>query len=182
MIPSLLGLVLLGQGPRPQAVCLDLQGRRVIPLAAPAPKATVLIFYIAHCPIAQKMTPEINRIYKEFQGRGVRFYMVHEDTSLSSAEVAKEAKSFGLMPQVLIDKWHSQMKLSGARTSPEAFVYDTGAGLRYKGRITDLFFGIGQMKPKATTRDLHDALEIVVDGKKTDIAPTPAIGCVLPKS
>lgn len=179
---ALLTAALIAQRPASEAVCLDLKGNQVIPLqrTARTPKATVLIFYIAHCPIAQKMTPEINRIYNEFQPRGVKIYLIHEDTSLTAKQVAQEAKEFGLKPQVLIDKWHTQAKRSGAKVSPEAFVYDQTMTLKYQGRISDLFYGLGKMNPKPTAHDLKNALASLLKGKSPNPSKTSAIGCVLP--
>lgn len=170
---------MLGQAPKPAPTCVDLKGARVSPLSKPAPKATVLIFYLAHCPISQKMTPEINRIHKEFSGKGVKVYMIHEDLTLSNAEVAKEAKDFGLLPTVLIDKWQTQMKMSGVKISPEAVVYDSQHRIQYQGRISDLFYGLGKMRPKVTSRDLRDAVASVLEGKPVKTKKTEAIGCVL---
>lgn len=170
----------MGQMKPPVATCVDLKGNQITPLQKPAPKATVLIFYLAHCPISQKMTPEINRIYKEFSTKGVRIYMIHEDLVLTNAEVAKEAKEFGLLPPVLIDKWQTQKKMSGVKISPEAVVYDSQHRIQYQGRISDLFYGLGKMRPKVTSRDLRDAVASVVEGKPVRVKKTEAIGCILP--
>lgn len=181
MLAALLGITILGQGPAPVATCVDLKGNQVVPLQAKSKKATVLIFYLAHCPISQKMTPEINRIYKEFSGKGAQFYMIHEDLTLSNQEVAKEAKDYSLLPPVLIDKWRTQMKISDAKTSPEAVVYDGQMRIQYQGRINDQFYGLGKMRPKVTSRDLRDAVASVVEGKPVRVKKTEAIGCILPK-
>lgn len=164
---------------------MDLKGKTLIPLSraqAKPPKATVLIFYLAHCPISQKLTPEINRIHHEFSARGVKIYMVHEDLTLTKAEVANEAKAFALAPTILIDKWRSQKKMSGVTISPEAVVYDSKFQPRYKGRINNLFYGLGKMRPKATSRDLRNAIASVLAGKAPTPSETQAIGCILPKS
>ena len=182
MISALVLAVAIAQAPKTDAVCLDLAGRQIVPLSRKTPsKATVLIFYIAHCPISQQMTPEINRVYKEFSPKGVRFFMVHEDLTLPNSEVAKEAKSYGLLPTVVVDRWRSQLKQSGAGTSPEAFVYDSALMPTYQGRITDLFYDLGKMRPKARTRDLRDAISSTLAGTVKRVKRTDAIGCVLPR-
>jgi hypothetical protein len=185
MLTTMIAMAILRQGPRPDAVCVDLQGNRVVPLnrmASPLPKATVLIFYLAHCPIAQKMTPEINRLYKEFTPKGIRFYMIHEDATLSDKDVKSQAEAFGLLPQVLIDKWKTQMKVSGAVTSPEAFVYNSEFRMTYRGRISDLFYGLGRMRPSATKRDLRDGILATLAGQAWTDHDAPAVGCILPKN
>lgn len=184
MLAGALAITLLIQGrPAPSAMCVDLAGKSVAPLARQAkpPKATVLIFYLAHCPISQKMTPEINRIHQEFTPKGVKVYMVHEDLTLSADEVAKEAKDFGLKPPVLIDKWRAQMKMSRVTISPEAVVYDHNMKAKYTGRISNLFYGLGKMRPKATSRDLRDAIAGVLAKKPVASPKTEAVGCILPK-
>jgi hypothetical protein len=184
MLAGAIAATLLLQGPSPNAVCVDLSGKTVTPLArlkTGQPKAIVLIFYLAHCPISQKLTPEINRVHQEFSSKDVKFYLVHEDLTLTNKEVAFEAKSFGLKPTIVIDKWRTQMRSSGAKISPEAVVYDQNLRLRYRGRISDLFYGLGKMRSKATSRDLRDAIADVVAGKSFPIRQTEAIGCILPK-
>jgi len=176
---------MLAQRPAADAVCLDLKNQQVVPLQRTQihpPKATVLIFYLANCPISQKLTPEINRVYNEFSGKGVKFYMVHEDLTLSNQEVAHEAKNYALLPQVVVDKWRTQQKQSGAQTSPEAAVYDSNFRLRYQGRISNLFYDLGKMRPKATSRDLRDAVADILAGKDFPLRRADAIGCILPKS
>lgn len=184
MLASMIAMSALAQGPTAEAACLDLKGNQVIPLsrlANPKPKATVLIFYLASCPIAQKMTPEINRLYKEFSPKGVQFYLIHEDLTMASNEVQKHATEYGLLPAILIDKWRTQMKRSGATISPEAAVYDSGLRETYRGRINDLFYGLGKMKPAATQHDLRDAILGTLSGKVQGNANAPAVGCILPK-
>jgi thiol-disulfide isomerase/thioredoxin len=183
LISSVVAAMLLGQ--KPEAACLDLKGNMVVPLQRSqqaSTKATVLIFYLAHCPISQKLTPEINRLYQEFQPQGVKFFMVHEDLTLTNSEVKHEAVSFGLKPAIIVDKWKTQMKMSGATISPEAALYDSNMNLRYRGRINDLFYGLGKMRPKATQHDLRVAIKDVLLGKLKGIRETKAIGCILPKT
>lgn len=185
MLAALLGITLIGQRPISDAVCVDLKGQQVVPMnsrARSSNRATVLIFYLAHCPISQKLTPEINRVFQEFSPKGVQFYMIHEDLTLSSSEIAQEAKNFGLLPPILIDKWRTQMKRSGASISPEAVVYDGGFRMTYRGRINDQFFDLGKMRPKVTKRDLREAIIEAMAGTSTGVKLTAAVGCVLPKS
>lgn len=167
----------------PDAVCVNLKGEQVVPLArmSPAPKATVLIFYILHCPISRKYTPEINRIYRDYSKKGVRFYLIHEDLDLSNADVAKEAREYGLLPPILVDKWRAQMRRSGATMSPEAAVYDSNMLLRYLGRIDDRWITLGNQRPKPTSPDLRIAIDSVISGRVPIVRKTQAIGCVLPK-
>ncbi len=175
--------ILLGQ--RPEAACVDLKGNMVVPLQKNQrvpPKATVLIFYLAHCPISQKLTPEINRLYQEFQTQGVKFFMVHEDLTLTNSEVKHEAVAFGLKPSIVVDKWKTQMKMSGATISPEAALYDSNMNLRYRGRISDLFYGLGKMRPKVTQHDLRLAIKDVLQSKIAGVRETKAIGCILPRA
>ena len=168
----------------PDAVCVDLKGNSVTPLSKtnPAAKAKVLIFYIAECPISRKYTPEINRIYRRYSPKGVRFYMIHEDLEMTSGQVAKHAKEFGLEPPILVDKWRTQMKRSGATMSPEAAVYDEQNRLQYLGRIDDRWITLGNQRPKPTKHDLTEAIDGVLAGRVGTTKRAPALGCVLPKS
>jgi transposase-like protein len=183
MLASLIVVAMTSQTPMPDAACLDLAGNMVVPLArtSPPPKGTVLIFHIMQCPISRKYTPEINRIYQEYSKKGIRFYMIHEDLEMTPADVAKEAKEFGLLPPILIDKWRSQLRRSGATMSPEAAVYDAQMRLTYLGRIDNRWITLGNSRPKPTVLDLRNAIDGVLLGKSGQVVKQPAIGCVLPK-
>jgi hypothetical protein len=54
-----------------------------------------------------------------------------------------------------------------------------GGRIVYRGRIDDRYVDLGVERPKATTRDLADALAAVVSGKPVPQAVTQAVGCFI---
>ncbi len=47
----------------------------------------------------------------------------------------------------------------------------------YRGRIDDTYTTFGKRRPEPTTRELRDALEAVIAGKKPKVTKTDSVGC-----
>ena len=56
----------------------DLDNRAVDPFkAAGGAKATVFLFTSTDCPISNRYAPEVQRVYRAFAPKGVRFFLVY---------------------------------------------------------------------------------------------------------
>src|SRR5438128_1061080 len=77
---------------KPDSVVVkDVEGRSVRPLAGKARKAT-LLFFIAHdCPISNGYAPEMARICKAYEARGVTTYVVYVERDIKPADARKHA-------------------------------------------------------------------------------------------
>ena len=64
--------------------------------------------------------------------------------------------------------------------TPESAVFNAAGRLVYHGRIDDRVVDFGKERPAPTQRDLHDAIEAALAGKKPRSASAPAIGCRIP--
>ncbi len=76
--------------PRPETF-VDIKGATHYPLDSKDTKAVVFIFTSVDCPVANYYSSEINAIVKDFAGKPVRFYLVHADPNLTSADAVKHA-------------------------------------------------------------------------------------------
>ena len=150
------------------------------PFAADGRKATVLIFLMHDCPVANSMAPEMARLAKEFGDKGVRFFGVY--TSESAAEIATHRKDYALPFPGLQDANGALAKRAGATRVPEAAVFSAGGELLYRGRINDRAVKLGVTRPVARKHDLRLALEAVLAGRKPEQKFTEAVGCYLPAS
>lgn len=66
------------------------------------------------------------------------------------------------------------------RVMPEVVVYDQkNSKMIYKGRIDNLFAGLGKRRNRASEHDLKVVLEMIVAGKAVDYHETQAFGCFL---
>lgn len=183
MLSGLVGLLAMGQLAMPtkpiQISALDIAGvKRAIP--DPSSKATLVIFVMTDCPIANRMAPEISRICQDYTSKGVAVRLAYVDATASAADVEKHLKSYGHSCPAYLDTTRALAKKLGATVSPEAVVLDSKGKMMYRGRINDLYEGgHGKPKPKATVQDLRVALDEVLAGKKVTNPVVGAIGCFI---
>ncbi|AWM36395.1 Thiol-disulfide oxidoreductase ResA [Gemmata obscuriglobus] len=165
---------------KPPLSLRDIDGKSHTPLTVGDAKANVFLFTTTDCPIANGYSPEIAAIAKDFAARGVQFYAVQVDAGLTVEDARRHAKEFGLTVPVLIDTKHELVAATGATRTPEAVVLLPDGTVAYRGRINDLYAGLGKKRPAPKTHDLRDALTAVLDGKPVLNARTEAVGCSIP--
>ena len=113
----------------------------------------VVTFTGADCPISKLYRPKLDRLARQYEGKGVAFMTVNDAESPLVA---------------LLD----------ARRTTEVFVLDDGCVLRYRGAIDDQY-GIGYAKDAATRSYLTDALDALLAKKAPPVAATEAPGCAI---
>lgn len=142
-------------------------------------RATVLLFISTECPYSNRYAPEIQRIYKEFTPRGVRFWLVYPSRADTPPVIAKHLNAFGYPDIVLRDRSNPLLRLATPTVTPEAVVYDAAGTRVYQGRIDDRFVELMKERPAPTTHDLEQALASVLAGKTVVPATTQAVGCFI---
>lgn len=158
---------------------VDVHGRVQQPVACTA-VATTLIFITNDCPIANSYAPEINHIVREYEPRGVEFYLVHVDASLPANQARQHAEDYGYVCPVLMDPRHQLVHAVGATRTPEAAVISTSRRVEYIGRIDDRYIDFGKKRFTPTKRDLRDALDAVLDGRAVTNPRVMPVGCDIP--
>jgi hypothetical protein len=154
--------------------------RRPLAEHAADAKAVAFIFIAVDCPISNGYAPEINRIIADYTQRGVAFYLVYADPTVTAAAVTKHASDFGYTCPALLDPQHVLVRKVGATVTPEAAVFSPGGGTPlYRGRIDDLYLELGKKRFAPTTHDLRDALDAIMQGRPVTTPVTRAIGCDL---
>jgi peroxiredoxin len=153
-------------------------GRTLSPLASHAKKATVLVFLMHDCPVTNATAPELARLAAEFAPKGIQFFGVY--AAETAEEIAAHRTDYGLPFDGLLDPELKLAKFAGATRAPEAAIISPDGALLYRGRIDDRATKPGTMRPTAKRRDLHLALEAVVEGRLPEPRFTASIGCYLP--
>jgi hypothetical protein len=143
----------------------------------PPGKATVLFFVLHDCPISNGYAPEIGRIAREYEGRGVACYVVQNDPAVDEQALRQHAREYGFPCPVLHDRQRELARRVGATVAPEAAVVTAGGTLRYLGRIDDRYAGLGKERNEATVRDLRLALDAVLEERPVAAPRTEAVGC-----
>ncbi|HLJ16047.1 MAG TPA: thioredoxin family protein [Bryobacteraceae bacterium] len=163
----------------PQFALTDTAGQVHTSAEWAAKQAVVLFFVTTDCPLSNTYVPEMNRIAHEYGPRGVAFYAVQGDATISASEVRRHAKEFGYTFPYLLDAQESLATFTGATTTPEVAVLSPHGEVRYLGRIDNLVEDFGKQRLRATEFDLRDALDAVLAGKVVPHPRTPAIGCAI---
>lgn len=142
-------------------------------------RATVLVFISTECPYSNRYAPEIQRIYKHFSAKGVRFWLVYPNRDDTPALIAKHLKEYGYPDIVQRDRNNPFVKSATPAVTPEAFVFDGAGTLAYHGRIDDRFVELMRERPAPKTHDLEQALTAVLAGKPVVPSSTQAVGCFI---
>jgi peroxiredoxin len=185
MLQTLLNLVLAGGVVvSASAVSLqfqlhDIQGAVHSPSEWAGQKAILLFFVIQDCAVVNSYVPEMNRIAKAYQGRGVRSYAVQADSSASLPVTAAYSRAYRYDFPLLMDPHQILVRLAGATVTPQAVILSPEGAVLYRGRIDNRIEDFGTQRPKATVQDLRDALDDVLAGRPPRVHSTRSIGCAI---
>lgn len=181
VIAMALGTALLAAPPEKSLEFTDLNGKTHTPLAVTDHKASVLFFVLPDCPISNAYAPEVNRIIEDYTRQGIVAFVIYVDPDMTRDDAKKHATDFGYKCPVLLDTSLQLVQQTGVTIAPEVAVVGPDGQRRYRGRIDNLYAGLGKRRPKATVRDLRDALDAILSGKPVPNETTPAIGCYIAK-
>lgn len=171
----------LSPGKDAAIVVKDLSGANVRPLADSGQKATLFIFVMHECPVANGYAPEIGRIVSEYSVKGVRCFVTYVEGDLTPEQARQHARDYSFPSGALLDPQHLIVKAVGATISPQAAVLSPAGELLYRGRIDDRVADFGKRRPEPTQRDLRLALDAILAGKPVPTRLTKAIGCYIPE-
>jgi tetratricopeptide (TPR) repeat protein len=147
--------------------------------AQPDIKATAYVFTTIDCPIANRYAPELQRLHRQFAGRGIAFRLVYVNPRESDAAIGEHVRTFGYAMDTLRDSSHALVKKFGITVTPEAAVVDARGQLVYRGRIDDRYADIGVDRVQPTRRELHDVLKAIDEGRSVLVPSAPAVGCIV---
>jgi thiol-disulfide isomerase/thioredoxin len=173
-----LGILAVGSA---SAQVRDIDGHPFTPFG-PADKARVLFFVATDCPVSNSYAPDIQRICKEYGGKGVSCSLSYEDVRVDAAAVRSHLAAYGYRDiPVAIDADRALADRVHASITPEAFVIDAKGKIRYQGRIDNLYTALGKTRQVVTEHDLTNALDAVLSGRSVPRTKTEAIGCFIPR-
>ncbi len=160
----------------------DVSGKERKPFDLGADRASVLIFVLHDCPIANAYAPEISRIAAAYKTQPVRLALVYVDPDLTLKEINRHRKEYGHEGYTaFFDRKHQLVKATVAEVTPEAAVIDSSGRIAYRGRISNLYADYGKRRREATRHDLRAAIDAVLAGRPVATPRTEALGCFIPK-
>jgi peroxiredoxin len=148
------------------------------PFANDGRRATVLVFLMHDCPVANASSPAVARLAEEFGARGVKFFGIY--ATETAVEIAAHRAEYKLPFPGLLDPECQLARRAGATRVPEAAVFSPGGELLYRGRIDDRATQPGSMKPVPSREDLRLTLDAILAGRIPEPRTTEAVGCYLP--
>ena len=142
-------------------------------------KATVVMFLCNHCPYVIHVNPELVRLAREYQAKGVSFVGISSNDVEKYPEDAPDkmtifAHEEGYTFPFLYDESQAVARAYDAACTPDFYVFDSDLRLVYRGRLDG-------SRPKndlpLTGTDLRAALDAVLAGQAVTEKQYPSGGC-----
>jgi peroxiredoxin len=156
----------------------DIAGKRVSLSDFKDKKAIALVFLGTQCPINNAFMPRLGELHKVYAGRGVQFLGINSNVQDTAERVAEHARKFEIPFPVLKDDGNRVADQLNVQRTPETLVLDATGVIRYRGRIDDQY-GIDYKRAQPTRRDLAEALDEVLAGKRVTVPLTEVPGCYI---
>jgi mono/diheme cytochrome c family protein len=141
-------------------------------------KGIILAFFGATCPISGKLGPELARLEKDAQARGIKMQLVCPVAVETTDDIQKFISTHELKSPVAHDKDGVITAALAASTTTEVFLLDASRTLVYRGAVNDQY-GLGYAKEAPTQTYLRHAITAMLAHTAPEIAATSAPGCAL---
>jgi peroxiredoxin len=141
--------------------------------------ACLVIFMCNHCPYVKHVAPELARLARDYQAKGLAVVGINSNDVVSHPDdspeqMFREAKSRGYTFPYLFDATQKVAKAYKAACTPDFFVFDKNKKLVYRGQLD-------ASRPESgipvTGKDLRAALDAVLAGNPVAAEQHPSIGC-----
>ncbi|NKI32973.1 thioredoxin family protein [Croceivirga thetidis] len=142
-------------------------------------KGTLVMFICNHCPFVIHVNPELTKIGKEYQQKGIGIVAISSNDienypqdapQLMKVVAAKEGYSF----PYLFDETQEVAKAYDAACTPDFYLFDGDLKLVYRGQLDDSRPGNGL---PLNGQDLRNAMDALLNGIDIDTEQKPSIGC-----
>ncbi|MBD0850966.1 thioredoxin family protein [Maribacter arenosus] len=140
---------------------------------------TIILFICNHCPFVIHINPEITKMAKEYQEKGISFIAISSNDIINYPQDAphlmkQKAKEAGYGFPYLYDETQEVAKAYRAACTPDIYLFDKALGLVYRGQLDDSRPG---NDIPVTGKDLRDAIEALIAGREINPNQKPSIGC-----
>jgi peroxiredoxin len=141
--------------------------------------ALLVIFLCNHCPYVKHVAPELARLAREYQARGVAVVGISSNDADAYPDDApqrmvEEARQRGYPFAYLYDATQAVAHAYHAACTPDFYVFDSQRRLVYRGQLDS-------SRPKSdvpvTGSDLRAALDAALAGQPVPEPQRPSLGC-----
>ena len=142
-------------------------------------KAYLIVFMCNHCPYVIHIAPELARLARDYQKKGVAVVGINSNDIASHPDdspekMAREVESRGYTFPYLFDATQTVAHAFHAACTPDIYVFDKDRKLAYRGQLDSSRPDSGV---PLTGKDLRAALDAVLAGKPAAEDQKPSIGC-----
>ncbi|MAU15442.1 MAG: thioredoxin family protein [Muricauda sp.] len=142
-------------------------------------KGTVIMFICNHCPFVIHVNPQIVKLAKEYQEKGISFVAISSNDVKNYPQDAPHLMKQKAIEEdytfpYLYDETQKVAKAYDAACTPDFYLFDADLTLVYRGQLDDSRPGNGI---PLTGRDLKNAMDAVLNGEKVDPDQKPSLGC-----
>ncbi|KAB7531336.1 redoxin domain-containing protein [Flagellimonas olearia] len=140
---------------------------------------TVVMFICNHCPFVIHVNPELSKLGKEYQAKGIGFVAISSNDVVNYPQDApdlmkEKAKAMEYSFPYLYDETQEVAKAYDAACTPDFYLFEANLELVYRGQLDDSRPGNGL---PLTGSDLRNAMDAVLNGNAVDSNQKPSIGC-----
>jgi hypothetical protein len=139
--------------------------------------AEVIIFLGSECPISQKYVNTLNKIYTDYNTRGIKFTAFFPE-KIKNISLENFRSEFDVKFPCKLDKRMQKAKHLKASITPEVFVIKEGK-VMYQGAIDNWFYELGKYRKEPTQPYLRNALDAVLSNQMVEVKKTEALGCFI---
>lgn len=141
-------------------------------------KALLIIFMCNHCPYVKAKLEAIKQLHAQYSQKGLALAGINSNDPTNYPEDSFEGMQQAVREKAIkfhyvFDEAQEAARAYGATCTPDPFLFDSQMRLAYHGRFDDALQP-GQM---ASTRDMADAIEEVLAGRRPAQEFLPSIGC-----
>jgi len=142
-------------------------------------KVVALMFICNHCPYVIHVNPELVRLSREYQARGVAFVAISSnDAEKYPADgperMREQAAALGYGFPYLYDESQEVARAYDAACTPDFYVFDRDRHLVYRGRLDG---SRPANEIPLNGEDLRQALDAVLEGRPVNERQYPSAGC-----
>jgi peroxiredoxin len=141
--------------------------------------ALLVVFLCNHCPYVKHVAPEVARLARDYQARGVAVVGINSNDADAHPDDApprmvEEARQRGYTFPYLYDAAQAVAQAYRAACTPDFYVFDRQRRLVYRGQLDS-------SRPRSdvpvTGSDLRAALDAVLAGHPVPEPQRPSLGC-----
>ncbi|HSP87799.1 MAG TPA: redoxin domain-containing protein [Ignavibacteriaceae bacterium] len=138
-------------------------------------KAIVIIFIATQCPVSNAYNSRMAALHKKYGDKNIAILGINSNKEEDLNECKSHAEKNGFKFHVLKDEKNVIADMFEAGVTPEVYVLQPKTyKVLYHGRIDD-----SRDKDNVEAKDLENALDEILAGKKVSITQTKAFGCTI---